>query len=137
MTNNYLFEEMTDSIKRAFARLMTVADRRNTTAVERVISFITRRNLEANVRWFDDPECTNEFGEKSVEIDVVVAGYHINIRTLHINERLIISIDGITKVPIEIAPTLDDTPDIWYRSISRNELPAEVDKFLCDILEVI
>jgi hypothetical protein len=103
-----------------------------------VVSFITKRNLEAEVRWFDD-ECSTEEGEKAVEIKVIVGGYTIMMNTVRVNERFLINIEGVTdpKTPIEIFYTLNGISNIWYHNITREELPGEVCKFLDDILEVI
>jgi hypothetical protein len=135
---NVLFEELKDSLARAFARVGALASIYQTTATERVVSFITKRNLEAEVRWFDD-ECSTEEGEKAVEIKVIVGGYTIMMNTVRVNERFLINIEGVTdpKTPIEIFYTLNGISNIWYHNITREELPGEVCKFLDDILEVI
>jgi hypothetical protein len=136
---NVLFEEIRDSLARAIARVGALVSVYQTTATERVVSFVVKRNLEAEVKWYDDPECHTEEGDKALWMKVVVGGYDIVIRTLHVNEKFLIDVRGITdpKTPLEICYNLNGISDIWYRGIAKEDLPTEVDKFLCDILEVI
>lgn len=139
MLENILFEEIRDSMARAIARVKALNPIYETTATDRVVSFIGARGLEAEIKWYDDPdpECCVE--DKSLWIKAVVGGYDVIIRTYHVNEKFLIDIRRVTnpETPLEIACTLDGVPTIWYHNIAREDIPGEVCKFLDDILEVI
>ena len=140
MLENILFDEIKDSLVRALARTKALNPVYKTTASERVISFISAMNYKAEIKWYDDPDgITTDTGEKALWIKAEIGDHDVIIRSYHINEKFLIDVRGITnpETPLEIGCNLDGVPNLWYRNISKEDLPTEVDKFLCDVLEVI
>ena len=134
-----LFEEIKDSIVRAFARTKANVSFYVRPTTERIISYCTTMNLPMEVKWFDSVEVRTESNGKDMWLKVEVAGYTVIIYTYHVDEKFLIEVEGVTnpKTPMEICYNIEGISSLWYRNIKKEDLPAEVDKFLCDILEVI
>lgn len=91
------------------------------------------------VKWFDSVEVRTESNGKDMWLRIEVSGYTVIIYTYHVDEKFLIEVEGVTdpKTPMEICYNIEGISSLWYRNIKKEDLPAEVDKFLCDVLEVI
>ena len=139
MSKTLLFEEIRDSVVRALARTKALASINGRPTTARIISYCASRGLNPEVKWFDCPDVQTEDNHQDMWLKVTVGGNDVIIYTYHIDEKILVEVEGVTdpKTPLEICYNIEGISSLWYRGITRDDLPAEVDKFLCDILEVI